>query len=198
MSIIISNENIKLHKITGDIEEIAEEHLLFNLYEIVELQDITLERIFNIISKETSLCELLIQEKVEEVLQESKKEPIEKTDLNKLKVVWDSLISQREFELYPTIYGYDEAENEFSIDFLSANCLKNLPIELVEDVMVDNTDCINRKMPALLYLGKKPFTLVEVIKTIFSELTFYGNPKQRDKAFETIKKISEEVEENLK
>jgi hypothetical protein len=200
-----------------ETKEVDPEELFGCLWDTVEFQGIiTLRRIFELIDVDPELWESVIQENILPLLEEMKK-PTKQEEVEGgmecLQIYWgaDLHISggEQEFSLWPSFHGYgkytrteddsspiqDGEETGYAIEFTPVNELADYPVELLTAVKVVKQDYDNIKAPAeTIDLGHKPFTLLEVVKAIFWELTFAGTPDQRNEQREEIHKLYEEVQ----
>lgn len=105
---------------------------------------------------------------------------------------------ENDFEIWPSFHGVgkvgsgperEDKRERWAIEMSPINKLANLPIRL------NNGVTLYRNYDNEEYLGKREFTLMNFLKGIFHELTFYGNPKQRDDMLRTLDERVEELKD---
>ena len=149
----------------------------------------TVNTIFKLVEKNQQLKPILYY--ADEFLAESKKES-EIADVNgKLRFMWDMIETEKDYfhVNYPKLEvdGIDENDEPFGIEFLGAQDIKNL--ELTFD---NNLHVVDEKGNEVVTLHMHP-TLFQVIYGLFWELSFFGNPKSRDKKAKEIKQALNDV-----
>ena len=149
----------------------------------------TVETIFKLIEKNPCVKTVLYYP--DEFLAESKEESKAKDINGKLRFQWDYIETDLDYfhVNYPKmeVDGIDENGEAFGIEFLTAADIKHL------ELTFDNTlHIINEKGKEVVTLHTHP-TLFQIIYGLFWEMSFFGNPEQRDAEgkvlLETISKI---------
>lgn len=117
------------------------------------------------------------------------KEEVE--DIDYLEITWDvsfednNLIISNDF-LGVGLKNNDSSDdiNSYSIDFTPINKLKDYKLKLNEDFEI--RDFNKNDKGKLILKSKKKFTLYDIIRAIFYELTWHGTPEMRDDEIESI------------
>jgi hypothetical protein len=200
-------------------------HVLFNhLYDAIEFEgDITLGRIFSLVSDEPEIWRMILNENVPPFIQEVSKDIAVKEEnkdkdetIDYLELYWDAEIEifegKKTFRIWLDFHGIGHVNSEnnpwgmkmgedmpFGIGFTPVNELSHLPIRLNAAVSVHTMDLDNHKHnDPLIELGDKDFTLLDVLKGIFWELTWYGQtPEDRDEKKEEVQKACDEAKEMM-
>jgi len=199
-----------------EIKEVDPEELFGCLWDTVEFQGvITLRRIFELVDVDPELWESTIQENILPLLEEMKqplKQDVVRDGMDCLQIYWSAerqiMEKNTEFSLWPSFHGYgdyipsedDQSPHKegdkigYAVEFSPVNQLAEYPIELLTIVEVIKKDYDNLDAPEeTLDLGHKPFTLLDIMKAIFWELTFAGTPDQRDEKWGEINESYEQV-----
>lgn len=149
------------------------------------------------------------------------------SEIECLQIYWAGECSimegKREFSLWGSIHGYGPytpSENEkemaggegnlpfpegekigYAIEFSPVNELADYPVDLLTDLKVQEINYDDPRPHAsakIIDLGTKPFTLLEMLKSVFYELTFAGTPEERNEQWEEIKESCDEALEEIK
>jgi len=95
-----------------------------------------------------------------------------------------------EIELYIDVGGYSKKEDHsYSLSFNPLSNLLDLPIILKK--------CLICYTPEKSVEYENIYTLGEFIKSVIWEISFYGEPKERDKEFEKVKDIMSDITDGL-
>jgi len=162
---------------------------------------VTLRDLFTVIEKDAQLFEIIIPHYVPEFIEESK-QPIEgKPAFNsdsQLEIYWsnehdnyDGVNELVSFISFHAISAKDELPS--ALDFIPVNHLIDLPIILNTDFKVYGRIGYPDKDPTTFDFGTKTFNLIEIVRAIFYELSFYGPPSRRNENKEAILNISRRV-----
>ena len=164
----------------------------------------TLRDLFTVIEEHAELFETIIPHYVPEFIEESK-QPIEgKPAFNndsQLEVYWSNEHDNYEGvnELLSSVsFHAISAKDELpaALDFVPVNHLIGLPVILNTEFkiygrigysdQVESGDCFS--------FGTKTFSLIEIVRAIFYELSFYGPPSRRNENMTAISNISRRIE----
>jgi len=203
----INNKSISFNKefypVKRGWKKINESELPNYFYDNVILsEDITFERIFNLIIKHKEILNIILgwgvlrNHKIEMFVDEFNLPYTgDDTDIKYLELNWicdyDTWVDENEppeVHIYPSIHGIGNApENTpYSIGFSPLNELKNIKTKINNEVSWHGYN-INGKtyeeIYPLLLKGVKSFKLIDVFAGILYEISFYGGPKNR-KTFE--------------
>ena len=146
----------------------------------------------------------------------------EETAVEKIKICWQASLSDNfyqkgksEFQIWTHIYGTIDGEDEtYALDFTPLNNLANCQIELESDFMI-----FDERKESLVgrreYLDSIPeedkskedkyyypvianttrdFTLYDILRGLFWELSFHGSPKDRTKRREELMEQIERID----
>jgi hypothetical protein len=139
--------------------------------------------------------------------------PNEKGDIvERLEVCWicetNDYSDKETFSLYSHVYGVGKTKRfgeedsgklenvTWSVSFDKLNKLAFLPLKLHHefDIFTFSHNC---KIKHIKKNVIRHFTLQDVLKAIFFEISWYGLPKDRDKEFKKLKKIVKNVKKEL-
>lgn len=179
--------------------------LIHFLWENIRLNDITLGRIFDIVETNIDLWEIITAERIKPIIEESKKEFNGSGELEYLEIYWDNE-HDHEYETFvswPSFHAIGKpCEDDYlpeelnghiyyGISLTPNNYLKILPLRLKTLFKIySSDDCHDSK-----YFGNKEYKVLEMIKAIFWELTWFGTPEEREKRHD---EIIGDVEEDKK
>lgn len=178
-------------------EEILSSELICHLWENVQLSDdVTLGRIFDIVETNIDLWELITGDRIRPIITESKKEFNGSGELISLEIYWDVEhdAEYKTLTLSPMFHAIGKpTEGDclpeelkgyiyYGISFSSNNYLKILPIKLNRNFKIYSSDnCRDLKN-----FDNKEFRVLEMMKAIFYELTWFGTPEEREKKHDEI------------
>jgi len=190
--IITNNSIIRSYWKAGRQEQIiAPDKLIHFIWENVRLNDdVTLGRIFDIVENNIDLWEIITGERIKPIIEESKKEFSGSGELKYLEIYWD-VEHDAEYETltsWPSFHAIGEpCEDDYlpeglngliyyGISFTPNNYLKTLKLRLKNVFKIYSSDDFHDKQ----YFGNKQFKVLETMKAIFWELTWFGTPEERD------------------
>jgi len=173
-------------------------------------QDVTLERIFDIVRPCDELWGMILNECVVEVCEEALQDytPNSEEDIKYLELshVLEKWIFKKEdceeneervtLSDYSDFGGVGEREPSWGISFSPVYTIKHFPVRLNRAVRLYVSDCTKPigEIEEPLELGQRGFTVVEFLRGIFFELCFYGNPESRDEQASDIRETIEGIE----
>jgi len=205
--LIISNNKIffkfwSMDKKKHMIVEITPAGLLDHLWDDVQVNKITLRRIFEIMRPNIRLWGLILNENIEPLFSEmfdKKCKCKNKENLKYLEVYREVEYEHGECMEFHSFHAYGQDTHEtgayYSVGLSPINSIGEIEIKIDTEFKIceapSGTDSKYKWK-----FGSKNFTLLEFLKAIFWELCFYGNPEERDKFYNNIieecNKIKEE------
>jgi hypothetical protein len=204
---ITNNSIIRSYWKAGRQEQIiAPDKLIHFIWENVRLNDdVTLGRIFDIVENNIDLWEIITGERIKPIIEESKKEFSGSGELKYLEIYWD-VEHDAEYETltsWPSFHAIGEpCEDDYlpeglngliyyGISFTPNNYLKTLKLRLKNVFKIYSSDDFHDKQ----YFGNKQFKVLEMMKAIFYELTWFGTPEERIKKHDEIMGDIEEMKD---
>ena len=122
----------------------------------------------------------LLDEFVDEVQQPA--EPDELCELDYLEICWESYSEGRRFDLQPILVGRNhDDEQMYSVEAVPTNAMGHLPVLLRTDFQLrlgKNGDVVFPTDGSVL---KRDFLLYDVFDAVLAEITFHGDPTERDR-----------------
>lgn len=184
--------------------EITEDDLMFYLTENVTFEnDVTFERVFNLILKHDQFLDIVFYRslggfKVADFFEDFIKEPTE-NDFNDfedpeiLELTWITDIYEDKISFNvdlaaKTINNVEDVS--YSLSFSSLSTYKHLMIKINTNFSIYSEPLTN--VPLLTC--QRHMTLYDVIKSILTEITFYGSPYSRSVIHKEIVKITNDLE----
>lgn len=176
--------------------------------------EITLKRLFNLIEPAKDQWESLIQENIKPLLEEIKKPPSQNRNnygLEHLELQWiaesDKFQEKKTFEFNLHFMGIGHAKDlkdvpegeeiTYSVEFKPVNEIQDYQVVLNPNVKLTITDFDSPgHKEEKTDLGEYVFTLFDIFRGIFWELTFMGPPEQRNEKFQEILDAVEEIKQN--
>lgn len=197
---------------------IDDENLFKYLSEEVELgESVNLERIFSLIESNKERLQYLYHSclggyPLEPYIDEINDIPTEKTDLVKLEVNWLVDSYDDDITIVSNLHGIglsedvdsntniDDIDNDkllpYAIEFTPLNNMKYLIVELNRNVKIINFD-IKTKEHSINDIGNKSFSVFDLFYAILYEISWNGDPSQREERLSEIKESIEESEKEL-
>lgn len=189
-------------KSTDDLEIISEEEILYHLSDFIELgESVTFGRFFEIISLNKDLIEKIYHSclggySLTPFMFEIEDIPDRKNNLDYVEICWSCDKYDDEFNISSSFHGIgskDNGEEEtYAIEFTPLNNLKNLPLRLNTNLSYFVLPKGKGKKAKDVYLGDRYFTLYDVLYAILFEITFNGDPKNRNSRLAELEDIAEE------
>lgn len=158
---------------------------------------VTLKDLFDIVEENFLLFDTILSYHIPDFIEESKEE-IEGEpafdDDSKLEVYWcnehdnyegvNELVSSAGFHAISV-----KSELPAALDFVPVNHLINMPLILDTNFKIYGRIGYSDK-PECFSFGNKTFTLIEIVKAVFHELSFYGPPSRRNENVRALKELS--------
>lgn len=193
-----------------DVEELDLSNIIYALGEEVELGiDVVFETVFDIIIHNKDFFNVLFYSEmggilIDDFIQDYKKEEKPKTDETKekydLKIKWYSDIYEYDGEIdyfdYVSFEGYgkldtesDEEDYSIGIGFTSMCDMKDKLLTIDNSFDIYNMDEEKSENDRYLFKSSyRPITVYDMVKSILSEITFYGRPKERNEHLDELEK----------
>lgn len=192
--------------------DVTEKATLLLFEECVLAKGVTLRDIFRLVKKDLKIFSVILGKEAALYIKEGlekKGTRRNKGRIKELELYWSVSLSRTEkqerlegsscpyfhglgFELKKGQDGFKPGEKiPYSLSFVSVQELIDLPLRLRFDsslwsIDYDSEDINDKK---LLDIENHPMTFGQILFGIFSELAFYGTPKERDKKAEEISKL---------
>lgn len=178
----ISANNI-VYKNNNTTIEIDEELLPFYLNEEVTFDNITFERFFKLILKNSNIFDIVFYRSLgglsvnafEKDLNSN--QSLNDINIHHLVVSWAADLYDQDFAFYTDFSGAPDnpMEISYSLEFTSLSAYKHLQLIISTDFVLYG------KNPSVEILkGKKNMTLYDAISAILYEISFFGDPNDRD------------------
>ena len=192
------------------IEIIDDGDILSFLTELVELgESVTFKRIFEIISANSDLFNIVFYSSlggypIEPYLHEIENIPTNKTEIKFLELYWSCDKYEGELSITPCIHGVGAGDNNdiiaYAIDFTSLNDLQNLNLRLNDELVIsefkeNKTEGEDRLI--INNMGKMKYTLFDLFNAILSEISFHGGPNDKIEAFKNLEKDVESAQQEF-
>jgi hypothetical protein len=130
---------------------------------------------------------------------EARKPFVSNPDMQFLSIGWccelNNYGTQDELTEYPLCRGL--GVEEYALDFSPLNKLTELELKLdTTAVLYDMRDMVNKNpmVPGVLYKAHKSFTLLDILRGVFWELSFHGDPDDRDKRAEELNDLCARID----
>lgn len=179
-------------------ENVTDDAHMFLFNECSIEEGATLRDVFTLVEKHIKLFAPIIPHYVQEFIEESKEEIEGKQAFNsdsQLELYWsnehdnyetvDELVS---CVCFHAISKKDELPS--ALDFTPVNHIIDLPLILNTDFKVYGSIGYKDEERPIYDFGTKTFSLIEIVRAIFYELSFYGPPYRRDENARAILSIS--------
>lgn len=160
------------------------------IWEPVELIGcVKLRRIFDIVKINIPAWSLIIQEDIKSIIDEMdvkdfNRPLVSDQHLEYIEICWETEQSDGRVYINPSMFGFKDNEN-YGLGYTPAGNLVDVEIRLNENLVIYDYDFDIHHGCAPVrddtYLGKRYFTLLDIVKGIFGELTSLGPPGERDK-----------------
>jgi hypothetical protein len=186
--------------------------ILYYLYDkVVFGEDVTFKRIFDLIILHKDILNQVLGwgamhgHTIDMFIDEYKQPSENETDIDYLEISWVceyySFDNVNEVILFPSIQGVGNLpeRNTYSIGFTPINKLKNLKVKLNNQVKWQKfietgiTLSTEGRFPVLME-GVLDIKLIDVFAGILYEMTFYGEPKNRQKVADDLKATSDRID----
>lgn len=195
------------------VEKIHTDEIINFLSDDVEFgESVTFERLFDIIADNVFKFNEIFYSSLgghplEPFLQEIQNNPTEVIESDYLEIRWFSDKYENELNIHPSIGGFSIKEDQnYAIDFVSLNNLKNLNIKLERMVKIFDYSKMKEDLPESedketkdyqIELGNKNFTLFDMFNAIFYEITFHGGPQDKKERFNDLEDTIDDVKESI-
>ena len=183
--------------------ELSEDFTLEDFFKIIEKDIDSYERVFYSFTKGISIKSLIADI---HKLTDFKEKTKDNLDIDFLECIWGAELDYwkdgKEFEIWADFGGWgdwDDTENDIrgkggiAVEFTPLSELKDLVIKLNEEFNL----CDGKTFETIVK-GKRIFTIYNVFGVILFELTFAGEPEERDKVWKDTLEIVDEAKERIK
>lgn len=183
-----------------------------NLEYVVEIKDnnFTLNDLFTFVEKEVDILQLVFNNilggfSLQKFIDEIKKEPVDNDkEIDYLEIYWGATLTEyeneKESEIYAGIHGIAEKEHTpYSIVFSKLNEIKHCPIKLNTDFVFykEKIYPLNDLSIEKIDMGKRSYTLYEFLKSVFFEISYNGEPEERDGQCKELLEKVDDIKENV-
>jgi len=169
--------------------------------------DVTLKDILLLLNTNLGIFDLIIGNWCKEIVEEGlKKQPIKEDKIEYLELYWcvvrDKIENKDTFSenIFPRFHGhgYEDKNGQrtpYGIAFSPVNQLVNLSLKLSNEYVIIND--MNWKEEPKIYKGPS-YSLGHILYGVIWELSFHGDPINRDKIWNNLMDIKEEVDSKYK
>jgi hypothetical protein len=202
MSLVITPD--KVFYVKGEEKKEVED--IYNyLWVPVEFEgNITLRRLFELVKPVAELWSVVLNENILPLMEEINQPLLNSSKDNILKEleVKQSLEKDYDTNELTSIFDFSGRGKDgsiYAIEFKPLNELADIPVKIKTNLVIyDNRDPNRaRWIRDPNFQGHLSFLLIQLYKSIFYELSFFGTPEERNKIFAEIKKAAEETEIKL-
>lgn len=160
------------------------EDLPFYLRTVVRLHDrVTLRDLLLLAETHRDFLLPLFTDLLDEFVEEVKR-PVagdELCDLDYLEIQWESYVDGRRFDLQPVLVGRNHDDPQvYSVEAIPTNAMGHLPVLLRGDFRLKFGPNPADVFPADLDM-RRDFLLFDVFEAVLAEITFHGDPRERDR-----------------
>ena len=167
--------------------------LPFFLRALVTLHDqVTLKDVLLLAERHREFLVPLFTELLDEFVEEVKR-PVateEECDLDYLEVRWECFLQGNRFDLQPVLVGRNHKDTHvYSVEAVPTNAMGHLPVHLDSRFTIVIDDGVPEALAAGLGQGtfrefrrevRREFTLQDLFDAVLAEITFHGDPTERD------------------
>ncbi len=160
------------------------EDLPFYLRTVVRLHDrVTLRDLLLLAEAHRDFLLPLFTDLLDEFVEEVKR-PVagdELCDLDYLEIQWESYVEGRRFDLQPVLVGRNHDDPQvYSVEAVPTNAMGHLPVLLRGDFRLKFGPNPSDMFPAESDM-RRDFLLFDVFEAVLAEITFHGDPGERDR-----------------
>jgi len=95
-------------------------------------------------------------------------------ELDYLEITWESYVDRRRFDLQPVLVGRNHEDSQvYSVEAVPTNAMGHLPVLLRTEFQMK----VEGKETGL----RRDFLLFDVFDAVLAEITFHGDPHERDR-----------------
>jgi len=160
------------------------EELPFHLRTVVRLHDrVTLRDLLLLAESHRDFLLPLFTDLLDEFVDEVKRPTTtdELCDLDYLEIQWEAYVEGRRFDLQPVLVGRNHDDPQvYSVEAVPTNAMGHLPVLLRGDLRVKHGPDPGDVFPATGEI-RRDFLLFDVFEAVFAEITFHGDPYERDR-----------------
>ena len=160
------------------------EDLPFHLRTAVRLHDrVTLRDLLMLAERHRDFLLPLFTELLDDFVDEVKR-PVagdELCELDYLEIQWESVVEGRRFDLQPVLVGRNHDDPQvYSVEAVPTNTMGHLPVLLRGDLKLRSGPGDDDVFPRQGEL-RRDFLLFDVFEAVLAEITFHGDPLERDR-----------------
>ncbi len=132
----------------------------------------------------------LFTELLDEFVEEVKKPVVQEEvcDLDYLEVQWECYLQGNRFDLQPVLVGRNHKDaHVYSVEAVPTNSMGHLPVHLeprfsivIDDGIGAASSASEATIREFRREVRREFTLYDVFDAVLAEITFHGDPKERD------------------
>lgn len=101
-------------------------------------------------------------------------------DLDYLEIQWESYAERRRFDLQPVLVGRNHDDPQvYSVEAVPTNAMGHLPVLLRGEFRLKSGPNAGEVFPLQADL-RRDFLLYDVFEAVLAEITFHGDPNERD------------------
>lgn len=165
------------------MREVSED-LPFYLRTVVRLHDrVTLRDLLLLAEQHRDFLLPLFTDLLDEFVDEVKQptESDELCDLDYLEIQWESYVEGRRFDLQPVLVGRNHDDPQtYSVEAVPTNAMGHLPVLLRGDFRLRFGPNPEDTFPKESEM-RRDFLLFDVFEAVLAEITFHGDPNERDR-----------------
>ena len=151
--------------------------LPYFLRTVVRLHDeVTLKDLLLLAENHREFLLPLLTDLLDDFVEEVKRPTLgdELCELDYLEISWESYCENGRFDLQPILVGRIHEDREvYSVEAVPTNAMGHLPVLLSTDFVIKGSAVRAKPM-------RRDFLLFDVFDAVFAEITFHGDPSERD------------------
>ena len=160
------------------------EDLPFYLRTVVRLHDrVSLRDLLLLAESHRDFLLPLFTDLLDDFVEEVKRPvaPDELCDLDYLEIQWESYVEGRRFDLQPVLVGRNQDDPQvYSVEAVPTNAMGHLPVLLRGDFRLRFGPNPTDIFPVETDM-RRDFLLFDVFEAVLAEITFHGDPHERDR-----------------
>lgn len=160
------------------------EDLPFYLRTVVRLHDqVTLRDLLLLAESHRDFLLPLFTDLLDEFVDEVKRPTAgdDLCDLDYLEIQWESYVEGRRFDLQPVLVGRNHDDPQvYSVEAVPTNAMGHLPVLLRGDFRLKFGPNPADIFPVDMDM-RRDFLLFDVFEAVLAEITFHGDPRERDR-----------------
>lgn len=109
--------------------------------------------------------------------------------LDVIEFYWSGSVNEDEVEYAARMHGLNGSSDVYGLDFCTLGSIKHLPVRLNSEFKLYDTGSHDETR----FSGKKEFSLLQILDSLYWEISYYGSPQERDKLVEEMEKFKDEL-----